>query len=235
MPRVGPAKRAVHLADYVTGGLGAFLAATPGLPALRRHGVLGERLRDVDVAARRIPWSVGSARDLLGDYLRHDLAHQFVAEYLTKVDGGAMYWALEARSPFLDQARWEYASSLPYEVRQHGGELKAILREIVRRRIGQRAASERKRGFTIPVESWVRGRWRAPLDALLADSRLHAEGWIDAPAARRLLASPTLDEASARQLWYVLVAERWLRQERAAQPARVAAPATAERATAVSV
>ncbi|MGZ8469675.1 MAG: asparagine synthase (glutamine-hydrolyzing) [Gemmatirosa sp.] len=216
VPKVGIAKRGVHLADYVTGGLGAFLSATPGLPALRRHGVLGERLRDIDVDARRIPWSLASGRNLLDEYLRHDAEHQFVAEYLTKVDGGTMYWALEARSPFLDQELWEFASSLPYELRQHRGELKAVLREILRRRVGERAASERKRGFTIPVESWVRGRWRTTLDGLLADSQLGAEGWIDASAARRLLSSPALDEAMARQLWYVLVAERWLRHERAA-------------------
>ncbi|MGZ8379447.1 MAG: asparagine synthase (glutamine-hydrolyzing), partial [Gemmatirosa sp.] len=216
VPKVGIAKRGVHLADYVTGGLGAFLSATPGLPALRRHGVLGERLRDIDVDARRIPWSLESGRNLLDEYLRHDAEHQFVAEYLTKVDGGTMYWALEARSPFLDQELWEFASSLPYELRQHRGELKAVLREILRRRVGERAASERKRGFTIPVESWVRGRWRTTLDGLLADSQLGAEGWIDASAARRLLSSPALDEAMARQLWYVLVAERWLRHERAA-------------------
>lgn len=223
VPAVGPLRRARHLADYATGGLGAFLSATPGLPALRRRGILGERLADVVVDARRIPHSVQAARRLLPDYLAHDLQHQFVAEYLAKVDGATMYWGLEARSPFLDQELWEFATSLPYAVRQHGGQLKAILRELVRRRVSERAATEKKRGFQIPVESWMRGRWREMAIGVLTDARLAEAGFIDARAAVAALRDPGLSDDMARQLWYVLVAELWMRRRDRAP----ALPATA--------
>ena len=213
-PDGGIAKRGRHAVDYATGGLGAFLSATPGLPELRRRGILGERLMAVELDSRRIAWSVDAARRLLTDYLAYDLDHQFVSEYLAKVDGATMHWALEARSPFLDQDVWEFASSLPYDVRLHGGELKAVLRELVRRRISVRAASEKKRGFTVPVESWMRGTWGAVMEDALSDSLLHAGGWIDAPAALAALRDPHLTDDVARQLWYILVAERWLRAER---------------------
>ena len=212
--RTGAIKRARHAADYVTGGLGAFLSATPGLPELRRRGILGERLLDTELEARRIRWSVDAGRRLLADYLAYDLDHQFVSEYLVKVDGATMHWALEARSPFLDQDVWDFASSLPYDVRLHGGELKAVLRELVRRRISPRAAAEKKRGFTVPVESWMRGRWGAAMEEAMSDSLLHAGGWIAAPAALAALRDPALTDDVARQLWYILVAERWLRAER---------------------
>jgi asparagine synthase (glutamine-hydrolysing) len=71
-----------------------------------------------------------------------------------------MHHSLEARSPFLDQKLWEFAASLPYDVRLSGGRLKAILRELARRKIGDRVARGRKRGFGIPVGRWLVGRWR---------------------------------------------------------------------------
>lgn len=213
-PRSGASKRARHAVDYVTGGLGALLSATPGLPELRHRGILGERLMGVELDSRRIPWSVERGRRLLTDYLAYDLEHQFVSEYLTKVDGATMFWGLEARSPFMDQDLWEFAAGLPYETRLHRGELKAVLRELTRRRIGARAAAEKKRGFTIPVESWLRGTWGRVMEAALSDSLLHADGWIDASRTLAALRDPGLSTDTARQLWYILVAERWLRAER---------------------
>jgi asparagine synthase (glutamine-hydrolysing) len=218
VPAHGALKRARSLGDYTTGGLGAFLSATPGLPALRRLGILGDRLLDHQVPARAIPWSVSGARDALGAYLAHDLEHQFVAEYMTKVDGATMYWALEARAPFLDQDLWEFAAGLTYDVRLHGGELKAILRELVRRHVSPRAASERKRGFIIPVESWVRDRWRPMAEEVFAQSRLAEGGWLRRDALLAALRDPQLTEDVARQLWYVLVTELWLHRHAGATP-----------------
>jgi asparagine synthase (glutamine-hydrolysing) len=213
VPSRGVARRAKHTLDYATGGLGAFVSATPGLPALRARGMLGERLRDVTVAGRRIPWSVRSARHSLRDYLEYDLGHQFVSEYLVKVDGATMHHGLEARSPFLDQELWEFAASLPYDVRLHRGQLKAPLRELARRRVGERTAGGAKRGFVIPVERWLASRWRGRFGELFADSMLERGGWIARGAGRAALDAVPDGGTAPQQLWYLLVAESWLRHE----------------------
>jgi asparagine synthase (glutamine-hydrolysing) len=214
LPRTGMLSRAVHLTDYVVGGLPAYFEAHEGLPAYEAQGLLGPRLRQATVDQRGLPWSVASARRVLTEYLEHDLRHQFVGEYLTKVDGGAMYHALEARSPFLDQDLWEFASSLPVRTRLHGGELKAILREIARRRIGPRVAGLRKRGFAVPARAWMTGAWRPAVEASFRDSLLAREGWMDgARAVAALQALPSGAHASL-QLWYLFVLEQWLRAER---------------------
>lgn len=215
VPSRGVVRRAKHTLDYATGGLGAFVSATPGLPALNAGGLLGNRLHGVTVDARRIPWSVRSARHALRDYLAYDLEHQFVSEYLVKVDGATMYHGLEARSPFLDQELWEYASSLPYGVRMHDGRLKAPLRALAERRVGERTAAGRKRGFIIPVERWLASRWRARYMELFGDSLLERGGWIRPGAARAALAAVPEGGTAPQQLWYLLVAERWLRYEAA--------------------
>lgn len=216
-------RRSSHFLDYVAGGLPAYLDAHDGLPGFRARGLLGERLAGARVTERGRPWSRASARDILGEYLRHDLHGQFVAEYLTKVDGATMYWALEARSPFFDQSVWEYAASLPTELRLHGGTLKAVLREIARRRISPRMASGRKRGFTVPVERWIAGRWRRAVEERFADSLLADEGWIRKEPVLRALRDAPADGQVSHHIWYLLVLEEWMRAERTGRAAAAAA------------
>lgn len=217
VPRVGVLRRAVHLADYVTGGLPAYLDAHDGLPYFERHGILGERLQGASVVQRGRPWNVASARCILDEYLTHDLHHQFVGEYITKVDGATMHHALEARSPFFDHELWEFASSLPFETRMHGGELKAILRELARRRIGPRVATLRKRGFAVPVQHWIAGGWRQAVEESFRDSTLAREGWIRADQALAALHAVPAGRPVPHQLWYLFVLEQWLRHERRGQ------------------
>ena len=215
----GPFRRAVHFLDYAAGGLGAFIDAHDGLPTYHRQGLLGERLAGVTVEQRRMPWSGDSARRVLADYLEYDRRTQFVAEYLTKVDGAAMHYGLEARSPFLDQDLWEFACTLPPAIRLRRGGLKAVLRELARRRIGDRIARGRKRGFSIPVERWLAGRWLPHMEATLRSSRLVGDGWIRSEGLRAEITASARRGWVRHQLWYLYVLESWMRAEQTDQPA----------------
>jgi asparagine synthase (glutamine-hydrolysing) len=170
------------------------------------------------VEQRGRPRSVRSARRILYEYLEHDLRTQFVAEYLTKVDGATMWHALEARSPFLDQKVWEFAASLPLELRLRGGQLKPLLRELARRRISERVAVQRKQGFGVPVQAWVAGRWRAEVEARFNDSLLARGGWIDADAALRELRRTPEGGQVPLQLWYLYALECWMQADAARGP-----------------
>ncbi|MGH9854261.1 MAG: asparagine synthase-related protein, partial [Blastocatellia bacterium] len=132
-------------------------------------------------------------------------------EYLTKVDGATMFHSLEARSPFLDQELWEFASTLPFESRLKGGQLKAVLREVARRQIGERVARGRKRGFGIPVQRWMAGRWRDMAQETFRSAHLSREGWINSEAALALLKRAAESGWAPNQLWYIFVLESWLR------------------------
>jgi asparagine synthase (glutamine-hydrolysing) len=213
VPRVGPLRRAASFMNYAAGGLGAVACAHDGLPSYRRQGILGERLEGASVEQRRIEWSQESARSLLTEFLKYDRRTRFVGEYLTKVDGATMHHALEARSPFLDQELWEFAAALPYSVRLHGGTLKAVLRELARKRVGERVAAGAKRGFSIPVQRWVAGRWRAKVADSLRDSLVERHGWVRSAAALKRLEESARRGWAPNQLWYVYVLESWLRRE----------------------
>jgi asparagine synthase (glutamine-hydrolysing) len=213
LPRRGPLKRAGSFFDYSAGGLGAVANVHDGLPFYRKNGLLGERLAEANVSQRQLRWSHESARNLLPDFLVYDRKTRFVGEYMTKVDGATMFYGLEARAPFLDQDLWEFAATLPFELRLRQNTLKAILRELARRRLGERVASGRKRGFGVPVQRWLTGRWREKMIDLMSDSVLEREGWIRAAPIINALNKSASQNWAPNQLWYLLVFELWLRRE----------------------
>ncbi len=210
--RVPGLRRPKHFLDYATGGLGAVTQVHDGLPYYMRSGLLGERIEGAFLEHRQIPLSFQSARNLLPDVLKYEQNTRFVAEFMTKVDGGAMRYALEARSPLLDHTVWEFAARLPFPLRLRGGELKAILREIVRRQVGPEVASRPKQGFTVPIERWLTTRWRSHLDSILDSPLLEREGWIRPKVLEPLIRSSLKQQRAPVQLWYLVVLENWLRQ-----------------------
>jgi len=214
LPKRGALRRAVHFMDYATGGLGAITSVYDGLPFYEQRGITADRLRGLGVASRTLPVSLDAARRALDDYLEFEQQTRFVAEYMTKVDGATMHYGLEARSPFLDQALWDFAATLPYGVRMHRGSLKAILRELAHRRIGPRVAGGQKRGFGIPVQRWIAARWRDSFRESFADSLLEREGWINAEPVIKALDEVAPGETAPHQLWYLYVLEQWLRRTR---------------------
>ncbi len=213
VPQVGLLRRGVHFLDYSTGGLGALTATREGWPEYVADGLPGERLRGAEIGARQIPWSPDAARRVLSEFLAFDYKTRFVGEYLTKVDGASMHFALEARSPFLDQDLWEFAATLPYPLRLRGRVLKAILRELARRHIGPRVAKGKKRGFGIPVQRWIAGPWSGAVEQQLQDSLLVGEGWIEREPMLRLLEKSKRDGCAPKRLWYLFVLESWLRRQ----------------------
>jgi asparagine synthase (glutamine-hydrolysing) len=216
--RIPALRRASNFLDYTTGGIGAFARVRLGVAYFEKRGMFGELLRGGNVSRRQLPSSSASAKNLVADVLAYHRRMHFTSEFMNKVDGGTMYYSLEARSPFLDQKLWEFASRLPPSIHFHQGRLKAVLREIVRRRVGPEVAFRQKQGFTIPVERWLASKWSGHLKDLKQDTLLAREGWIQ-PGA---LAS-AVDDALARksvppQLWNTLVFEHWLRRQATVAP-----------------
>jgi asparagine synthase (glutamine-hydrolysing) len=213
--RIPALRRASNFLDYSVGGIGAYGRVRLGLPYFEERALLGGRLQGRSAAYRRIPASFASARRLVGEVFQFHNRMHFASEFMTKVDGSTMYYSLEARSPFLDQAMWEYAATLPPKIHFHGGRPKAVLREIARRCAGPEVAFRRKQGFAIPVEKWLASAWSGCLKQLKDGTILVRDGWMEEKAL-----SAAVDEALNRreiskQLFHTLVFEQWLRRNRA--------------------
>jgi asparagine synthase (glutamine-hydrolysing) len=212
VPGAGPFRRMRSYLDMATGGLGAYARLHDGLPYFEQHSLLGERLRQKRLAQRQIPASLDSARRLVPDLFAFHVRTSFSGEFLPKVDGATMYYALEARSPFLDHKVWEFAARLPADVRLHDGTLKAVLREIAKRRLGRAVAEREKQGFTVPGERWLAERWMRAMVALQGTTRLEQEGWIQPGVLGPVVKNAVRNQWVPHQLWYLLVLEHWLQK-----------------------
>jgi asparagine synthase (glutamine-hydrolysing) len=218
-------RRMRRFAEYATGGIGEHIRAHDGLPYYAAHTMLGDRLAERHLPWREIPASLASGRRLLEDVFDYHLQAHFSGEFLPKVDGATMYYSIEARGPLLDQKIWEFAAALPAKVRFHGGDLKAVLREIVRRHVSPEAASRRKQGFTVPVERWLANRWTGMLNRLRETTRLERAGWIRNGALEGPVREAIAGQWVPQQVWHLLVLEHWLEKNEVGQaPGRPSAP-----------
>lgn len=74
---------------------------------------------------------------------------------LVKMDIASMANSLEARSPFLDHRMMEFSFGLSQKSRLPGNTTKPILRELAHRYLPQEVCAAPKRGFELPVSSWL--------------------------------------------------------------------------------
>jgi asparagine synthase (glutamine-hydrolysing) len=209
LPGTGAFRRLRTLMNCSTQGLAGFIGAQNGFNFYEEHRMLGERALDTGGFPLPAP-SFESARHLASEVFEYHLRTHFASEFMVKVDAATMHHGLEARAPLLDQRLWEFGAALPFSLRLHRGRLKAVLREICRRRIGPKIATRRKQGFTIPVERWLADRWMANIWNLRGDTELVREGWIRREALSAAVSSAVTEKRVPKQLWYLLVLENWL-------------------------
>jgi asparagine synthase (glutamine-hydrolysing) len=213
LPRAGVARRIAALFDYAAGGLSGYLRYKE-LLTCPDDGIVGDRLVSINHATAQQSVLSSNARDLiLRQFLDYERRTAFLGEYMPKVDGATMHYALEARCPFVDHHLWEFAASLPFDIRLRGGRLKAILRAMARKHIGASVATRRKLGFEIPVSRWMAGRWRPVLENAFQDSYLEREGWIRPNSMLAQLKVAVEKGSATSQLWYLFVLESWMKYE----------------------
>lgn len=135
-------------------------------------------------------------------------------DLLTKVDLASMAHGLENRSPFLDHRLFEIVSALPSRRRAHPFRTKPILRGLVRDRLPRAILDAPKRGFQLPLATWLRGPLAGWLDGLLleptATRALYREGATRSQVERF---RQGLGGANAPYLlWGLAVLELWARE-----------------------
>lgn len=142
---------------------------------------------------------------MLGDYL-----HYLPTDPLHKVDRASMAVSLEVRSPLLDKRLYEFAWTLPEDLKLRHGKGKWLLHELVAQRLPRELIDRPKQGFGVPIGSWLRGPLRDWAENLLAPGRLGADGLLNpAPIRRAWDRHLSGRENLANQLWTILMLQAW--------------------------
>jgi asparagine synthase (glutamine-hydrolysing) len=141
-------------------------------------------------------------------------------DLLLKEDRTTMGASVEGRVPFLDPALVRYAAGLSLDSRMRGGEGKHLLRAIAARHLPADIAARRKHGFSVPIESWLRG----PLMPLARDVFAgEGSGVFDPAMLRRWLDEHAAHRDRSGPLWAALSFELWWRTVGGARPAELEA------------
>ena len=145
------------------------------------------------------------------DELRHMLLMDCLVylpqDILQKVDRATMMHSLEARSPFLDKALFEFAIRLPWQWHFSGLRGKRLLQAAMRGRVPDFIWDRRKQGFASPVSHWLRN-WLG--DDLLAMTNSSDTGVVNAAGLHVLLREHRAGRADHSQpLWLAYAYLRW--------------------------
>ena len=123
-------------------------------------------------------------------------------DFLVKVDRASMAHSLEVRSPFLDHRLIEFAfGRIPSEWKVQGGESRRIQRILGRRWLPKDLDINRKQGFSIPINEWLRSDGERGLMARMAG----LPDIIDLDEVRRLVRGHLKGRANGARLFALLM------------------------------
>jgi asparagine synthase (glutamine-hydrolysing) len=118
---------------------------------------------------------------------------------LVKVDIASMAVGLECRSPMLDHRFAELANRLPMTAKLKPGRTKIALRELNAKHLPEAITNAPKRGFNIPLNSWMQGSLKDWSHAMIFDS----PSW-----------EPYLRGEAVEQLWQEHQSKKWDHSQR---------------------
>lgn len=143
-----------------------------------------------------------------------DAQTYMVDDILVKVDRAAMANSLETRVPMLDHRVVELAWRIPLNMKIRNGVSKWILREVLYRHVPRELIERPKKGFSIPIATWLRGPLKEWSESLLNEKRLFNEGFFH-PVPIRICweqhLSGQFDHSS--RLWSILMFQAWLEDQ----------------------
>ena len=128
-----------------------------------------------------------------------------------KVDRASMAYSVEVRSPFLDYRVVEFARSLPIRYRYKGNIRKRILRDILTDYIPEKIFDQPKKGFAVPLASWIREELKEEITTYLKPEKLKAIPCLDYQKTEQLIQKHFTTKADySSYIWRVYVLSKWI-------------------------
>ena len=156
-------------------------------------------------------WFGKNSDFILDELLLFDFKTYLPGSVLSKVDRASMGESLETRPPFLDNDLAEYVFKLDGEFKFKNKTSKYILKSAYRGLIPDEILFRSKKGFGIPLSSWIKGPLNKRLEGIFAHSPLFDH---DGPLEKNFFLdlwhkhnNNKID--ASRPLWSLIVLDHW--------------------------
>lgn len=144
-----------------------------------------------------------------------DLLANLTPMLLVKMEMATMAHSLEARSPLLDHQLAEFCFRLPAAFRVQPGRRKPLLRAAYAREIPPWVANQPKRGFEVPLATWLDHDLRPLVEECLGSSRSGLWAFLQKEAVQNwVFRRAPLAGNRAGVVYALLMLELWLRSLR---------------------
>jgi len=134
-------------------------------------------------------------------------------DVLAKVDRASMASGLEVRVPLIDHRIVQWSRNADDKSLFEGTKGKAPLRQLARRSIPAHIISRPKMGFTMPLDSWMRGELREMISQYLGSGSRVLENYFEPRYVNRLVREHLAGKSNHHEkLWNLLVFALWEEQ-----------------------
>jgi len=131
-------------------------------------------------------------------------------DILVKVDRASMMNSLECRSPFLDYRLVDFFNSLPRSYKLNGLKTKFILKDLMKDKLPEEIVFRSKKGFGIPVSSWLRNELKDLCCDLLSPEYMKNQGIFQPDFVEKLKMEHFSKKRNNRKLlWTLMMFQIW--------------------------
>ena len=86
-----------------------------------------------------------------------------------------------------------------------------VLRDVLYRRVPKELLDRPKKGFSIPIDKWLReGELRSWAEGLLDENKIRQQGFLDAAVVKDFWDDFVQTGNWKPQIWYMLMFQQWM-------------------------
>lgn len=141
----------------------------------------------------------------------YDLKYYIGSHHVYRDDLSGMRHGLEMRYPYLDHELIDWVATLPMHIRHNGMQTKPLLRKVAAKYITQTNLSMPKKGFTLPLDKWLKDS---------GEIQAYARKQLDALEKRGIFDKATIEKwwrlrdkgIYFSKIWQLVTTEVWLNE-----------------------